>query len=211
MPAACMPRREISRDARGQRRRAQRIAIHRHAIERRQIAIGADVRPQARGHALLPAGNPRGGNGARSSRISFSASAGVEHDLSRAEHRVRRREAHGEFRQTKPSRCVLDRSFVISPGSQHLLTAASPSTSSHRPLRDLRISVTDRCNFRCPYCMPKEVFGAGYPFLRDPQLMTLRRTHADRAGVPRRSAWRKSASRAANRCCAPTCRNSSAR
>ena len=42
-----------------------------------------------------------------------------------------------------------------------------------RPLRDLRISVTDRCNFRCPYCMPKEIFGAGYPFLRDPQLMTL--------------------------------------
>jgi cyclic pyranopterin phosphate synthase len=42
-----------------------------------------------------------------------------------------------------------------------------------RPLRDLRISVTDRCNFRCPYCMPKEVFGAGYAFLRDPQLMTL--------------------------------------
>lgn len=42
-----------------------------------------------------------------------------------------------------------------------------------RPLRDLRISVTDRCNFRCPYCMPKEVFGPGYPFLRDPQLMTL--------------------------------------
>ena len=28
-----------------------------------------------------------------------------------------------------------------------------------RPLRDLRISVTDRCNFRCPYCMPGEVFG----------------------------------------------------
>lgn len=42
-----------------------------------------------------------------------------------------------------------------------------------RPLRDLRISVTDRCNFRCTYCMPKEVFGAGYQFLRDPQLMTL--------------------------------------
>jgi GTP 3',8-cyclase len=34
-----------------------------------------------------------------------------------------------------------------------------------RPLRDLRISVTDRCNFRCVYCMPKEIFGAGYPFL----------------------------------------------
>jgi GTP 3',8-cyclase len=42
-----------------------------------------------------------------------------------------------------------------------------------RRLHDLRISVTDRCNFRCPYCMPKEVFGAGYPFLHDPQLMSL--------------------------------------
>src|SRR5471032_1562045 len=43
----------------------------------------------------------------------------------------------------------------------------------NRTLHDLRISVTDRCNFRCPYCMPKEIFGPGYPFLRDPQLMTL--------------------------------------
>src|SRR5271170_5687422 len=35
----------------------------------------------------------------------------------------------------------------------------------NRPLRDLRISVTDRCNFRCVYCMPKEVFGTDYVFL----------------------------------------------
>ena len=34
-----------------------------------------------------------------------------------------------------------------------------------RPMRDLRVSVTDRCNFRCPYCMPREVFGASHPFL----------------------------------------------
>ena len=34
-----------------------------------------------------------------------------------------------------------------------------------RPLRDLRISVTDRCNFRCTYCMPKEVFGRDHRFL----------------------------------------------
>ncbi len=34
-----------------------------------------------------------------------------------------------------------------------------------RPLRDLRISVTDRCNFRCTYCMPKEIFGREYEFL----------------------------------------------
>jgi cyclic pyranopterin phosphate synthase len=41
-----------------------------------------------------------------------------------------------------------------------------------RPLRDLRISVTDRCNFRCVYCMPKEVFGKDYPFLERRELLT---------------------------------------
>lgn len=41
-----------------------------------------------------------------------------------------------------------------------------------RPLRDLRISVTDRCNFRCTYCMPKEVFGRGYRFLPRRLLLT---------------------------------------
>ena len=50
--------------------------------------------------------------------------------------------------------------------------SAGPVDRHQRPLRDLRISVTDRCNFRCPYCMPKEVFGPGYAFLRDPQLMS---------------------------------------
>src|SRR3954469_4775785 len=34
-----------------------------------------------------------------------------------------------------------------------------------RPLHDLRISVTDRCNFRCTYCMPKEIFGPDFAFL----------------------------------------------
>ena len=41
-----------------------------------------------------------------------------------------------------------------------------------RPLRDLRISVTDRCNFRCVYCMPKEVFGKDYQFLEHKELLT---------------------------------------
>ena len=41
-----------------------------------------------------------------------------------------------------------------------------------RPLRDLRISVTDRCNFRCTYCMPKEVFGRDYHFLPAYQLLS---------------------------------------
>jgi cyclic pyranopterin phosphate synthase len=41
-----------------------------------------------------------------------------------------------------------------------------------RPLRDLRISVTDRCNFRCTYCMPKEIFDQDYRFLRHADLLT---------------------------------------
>ncbi len=41
-----------------------------------------------------------------------------------------------------------------------------------RPLRDLRISVTDRCNFRCVYCMPKEVFGHDYRFLPRRELLS---------------------------------------
>jgi cyclic pyranopterin phosphate synthase len=41
-----------------------------------------------------------------------------------------------------------------------------------RPLRDLRISVTDRCNLRCSYCMPKEVFGAGYVFRGRSELLS---------------------------------------
>ena len=41
-----------------------------------------------------------------------------------------------------------------------------------RPVRDLRISVTDRCNFRCTYCMPKEIFGRDFAFLPRAQLLT---------------------------------------
>jgi cyclic pyranopterin phosphate synthase len=42
----------------------------------------------------------------------------------------------------------------------------------NRPLRDLRISVTDRCNFRCVYCMPKEIFGPDYKYLERSQVLT---------------------------------------
>jgi GTP 3',8-cyclase len=41
-----------------------------------------------------------------------------------------------------------------------------------RPLRDLRVSVTDRCNFRCTYCMPREVFGPDFAFLEREELLT---------------------------------------
>ncbi|OLP66773.1 Cyclic pyranopterin monophosphate synthase [Bacillus pumilus] len=42
----------------------------------------------------------------------------------------------------------------------------------NRPLRDLRISVTDRCNFRCTYCMPADIFGPDYPFLKKEELLS---------------------------------------
>ncbi|HHK5534816.1 TPA: GTP 3',8-cyclase MoaA [Bacillus mobilis] len=41
-----------------------------------------------------------------------------------------------------------------------------------RPLKDLRISVTDRCNFRCRYCMPEEIFGPDYSFLSNDKILS---------------------------------------
>jgi len=67
---------------------------------------------------------------------------------------------------------------------RRVLGAAVPHTSAPftptgaladtrgRMLRDLRVSVTDRCNFRCVYCMPKDVFGHDYPFLPHAELLT---------------------------------------
>ncbi len=61
------------------------------------------------------------------------------------------------------------------------MTEAHPATPSappslvdvlQRPLRDLRISVTDRCNLRCTYCMPREVFGKSFVFLQRAELLS---------------------------------------
>ncbi len=49
---------------------------------------------------------------------------------------------------------------------------APPPDRRGRPLRDLRISVTDRCNFRCTYCMPKEVYGNDHQFLEHKELLS---------------------------------------
>ena len=62
---------------------------------------------------------------------------------------------------------------LVAPIPSHL---NSPSMSTldtrGRLLRDLRISVTDRCNFRCTYCMPKEVFNQDYPYLAHDELLS---------------------------------------
>src|SRR5882672_11268247 len=95
-------------------------------------------------------------------RINFSASAGVS---------MRIKLHHGAAKaQRKESRlCFCARLCLCS----FPLMPTPVRDQYHRTLHDLRISVTDRCNFRCPYCMPKEVFGPGYQFLHDPQLMKL--------------------------------------
>jgi cyclic pyranopterin phosphate synthase len=49
----------------------------------------------------------------------------------------------------------------------------TPTTDTRgRPLRDLRISITDRCNFRCTYCMPREIYGTAFRFLPHAELLT---------------------------------------
>ena len=61
-----------------------------------------------------------------------------------------------------------------SPPGRDRMAAHGPALTDrlNRPLRDLRISVTDRCNFRCTYCMPKEVFGRDYQFLPRADILT---------------------------------------
>ena len=51
-------------------------------------------------------------------------------------------------------------------------TESRPLDRLGRPIHDLRISVTDRCNFRCTYCMPKEIFGRDYAFLPKDQVLS---------------------------------------
>lgn len=61
---------------------------------------------------------------------------------------------------------------AVSVPDQPILAQGLLQDTLGRPLRDLRISVTDRCNFRCSYCMPKEVFDKNHPYLPQSALLT---------------------------------------
>jgi cyclic pyranopterin phosphate synthase len=63
-------------------------------------------------------------------------------------------------------------SALPEPQAPTSVMAAPVLDQLHRPLHDLRISVTDRCNFRCSYCMPRTVYGPGHRFLPQPSLLT---------------------------------------
>ena len=66
---------------------------------------------------------------------------------------------------------VNQRSLAI-PAAGAMVDAQSLVDARGRRIRDLRISVTDRCNFRCTYCMPKEVFDNDYPYLPHGEVLT---------------------------------------
>lgn len=69
------------------------------------------------------------------------------------------------IRTTSPDALQLPAALASGP-------AGRPTDQLARPLRDLRISVTDRCNFRCGYCMPREAFGTDHPFLPHAELLS---------------------------------------
>lgn len=64
------------------------------------------------------------------------------------------------------------RSLAARVPAQPIAASGLLSDGLGRPLRDLRISVTDRCNFRCSYCMPKEIFDKDYQYLPHSSLLT---------------------------------------
>ena len=64
------------------------------------------------------------------------------------------------------------RRFVVQSNLMTIDKSGGPTDVFGRHLCDLRISVTDRCNFRCPYCMPLEIYGERYEFLPKPEILT---------------------------------------
>jgi len=60
----------------------------------------------------------------------------------------------------------------VSPSAKRIASSAGIRDALNRPLHDLRISLLDRCNFRCPYCMPETEFHADFQFLRKQQLLS---------------------------------------
>ena len=70
------------------------------------------------------------------------------------------------------ARTSRDGSVPAATAAPHVTPTGLLADTRGRQLRDLRISVTDRCNFRCIYCMPKDVFGHDYPFLPHAELLS---------------------------------------
>ena len=83
-------------------------------------------------------------------------------------------QSHNLFMVDKVIPIRIDEGKGLKPSIPNELVQAHPYTKDlrGRTLRDLRISVTDRCNFRCTYCMPKEIFDQHYPYLSHSELLS---------------------------------------
>ena len=75
-------------------------------------------------------------------------------------------------KDTKPQKVIPVRALRAAAVPAPAWDGTAPRDTVGRPLRDLRISVTDRCNFRCVYCMPREVFDAEYKYLPHEAILT---------------------------------------
>jgi hypothetical protein len=115
-------------------------------------------------------------NGARRADLTLAAQPLLHHALNPVAARgMPHRPLGGTIRPwAKPSfrwpTCATPRACRAYPAAGSAATGLLADRLG-RPLRDLRISVTDRCNFRCTYCMPKDVFDRDYKFL--PQTSSL--------------------------------------
>jgi GTP 3',8-cyclase len=103
------------------------------------------------------------------------ASAAAPHDHAGENHaqmRKLRRAVHWAGGSRSPGCYVNTVTGVDRQAGADPKLSPAPLDTRRRPLRDLRISVTDRCNFRCSYCMPRSVFGPGFRFLPHADILT---------------------------------------
>src|SRR6266851_679841 len=75
-------------------------------------------------------------------------------------------------RKASSPRCTAGNLTAMNSTVHHIRGPQNPLDRLGRPLHDLRISVMDRCNFRCPYCMPKEQFHEHYRFLKSQERLS---------------------------------------
>src|SRR5680860_1186991 len=112
---------------------------------------------------------PPGGTSAGSSRSSSSKNgiAGISRVPTAVVRRARRR-----LDPCGAAGGACGANGLVQRGGDVIAERTGVTDTRGRHLRDLRISVTDRCNFRCTYCMPREVFGPDFTFLDRSQLLS---------------------------------------
>ena len=103
----------------------------------------------------------------------------------RRHRRIRRNAARAQYlpERLRHHACTAGNLGAMTSAFIDIRGAQNPLDRLGRPLHDLRISVMDRCNFRCPYCMPKEQFHEHYRFLKSQRAAVVRGDRAPRAPV----------------------------